>query len=1421
MSRFFIPFFFCFLFAITSIVANGQQTTWFHSAHSGFPPTLENGVPNVVLLFTHVTKTTSGVEISRSSQIVSSDGRGSVVTVLDCDVSLLYNDFFRIVRPDGSIATTTAGGVLSYYGSSNCGVFPGRGIDIQISGSYMKNSSLNGGPDDRCPKPSVGLPVNVTTGNMWIHQSDYKIGGSIRDLSIDRTYNSVSRFSGIFGYGWSSGIDLRLKADSSGFVQIDFGNGKLAHFIKKVGSSTDFETVTQGLYAQLVQQGNEYQLKMKDGRLYRFSSGGLLLWKKDRNQNQTIFSYDNNNLLTSMTDVFGRTLSFTSNSNGTISGISDSLGVIASYEYIINTNFLKSVTYPDGSKYKFEYASVSGDMYLSTVKDALDNILETHQYDSTGRAITSEKHGGVEKYTFDYTNIDAYVRYTSATDAENRVSKYYFNTSRGGNVIEKTEGICGCGGNTSQIMSYEYDNQLNKTKKTDGNGNTMTMTYDANGNMLTETNPTGTKIYTYNTYGQVLTETDQMGGVTTVVYDTNGKPTQIKDALNNSTNFTYNPKGQILTATDARNKTTAYTWTNADLTKIKDANLKETNFVYDARSRLTSTTNALNYTASYQYDLVNRLKKVTFPDTNFQEFTYDLAGRRTQVKDARGNITNLSYDNAYRLISVTDALNHTTNFNYDLMSNQISTTDAQGKVTNTEYDEFNRVKKVIYPEITVGGTRLNEQFQYDQVGNLKKQIDTASRETLFDYDTANRLIKTTDALLNITQFEYNARSQRTKVRDALNQEYVFTFDALGRQLSQTRAVSTMSYQFDAVGNRTKRTDYIGRVTTYEYDNLNRLNKINYLIDGNNSAIGNAVTYNYDDLSRLTSAINENGTVSFTYDSRNRTTSTTDVFGHLITYAYDANSNRTAMTLDGQPHSGYQYDVVNRLTTLSDESSSNFIFLYDIANKLITQASPTPNTIVTSYTYDGMNRLSRLKHQGTTLLADSTYSYNSGNQISNIAGLSQTKNFGYDNVDRLTSVTGSTSENYIFDSVGNRTSSSQSAGYAYQPFNRVSSTNTANYKYNANGSMTSKSEGSNFWRYSWDYENRMFEASTRRQKVRYRYDALGRRIRRYLVGNKENTKFTYDGQDVILDDNNGVLIRYQNGPGIDNKLKMVTGAVHKYFIKDHLGSTIGVANNSGNLSEQTSYDSFGNATSNLSTRYQFTGREYDNFTGLHYYRARFYDAKLGRFISEDPIGFSGGDVNLYGYVHNNPVSKIDPLGLLDTGIYKDLSQTAQQTAPAITGGIAAGGTILAYGGTSVTAAPAVAVGTVIVGGLATGYAIGYYPGQYIARKLYPEQFPETQTQRSPQNNDGEKCDLKPLPVPNLSATPRPFTPPNEPKRTCTLTGSFVLPTTGMRRCTYACRGGGFPGSYVIATDVPADAACPLPDANDNDWIPGGY
>ena len=78
-----------------------------------------------------------------------------------------------------------------------------------------------------------------------------------------------------------------------------------------------------------------------------------------------------------------------------------------------------------------------------------------------------------------------------------------------------------------------------------------------------------------------------------------------------------------------------------------------------------------------------------------------------------------------------------------------------------------------------------------------------------------------------------------------------------------------------------------------------------------------------------------------------------------------------------------------------------------------------------------------------------------------------------------------------------------------------------------------------------------------------------------------------------------------------------------------------------------YDSFGNMRLKphfIKQPFTYTGREFDLETGLYYYRARYYDARAGRFVTKDPIGFDGGDVNLYVYVKNNPIIFTDPFGL---------------------------------------------------------------------------------------------------------------------------------------------------------------------------------
>ncbi len=1150
--------------------------------------------------------------------------------------------------------------------------------------------------------PSLGEPVNVTNGNMWLQQIDFALPGIGEVVQVNRFYNSMIQRSGMFGFGWTTQYDESLWAYGDRILRLNMPDSQSVYFAR-AATSDPFVNVKVGVEGQIIKnQDNSFTLTFKDGRKHQFNPSGRLLWQKDRNGNQTTLTYDGNGNISNVTDAFGRTLTLIPNANGTISKICDGTGqdpcngagTIATYDYESGTAKLSTVTYGDASKYKFEYDTTSapGKVLLKTVKDALDNIVETHNYDSQGRATTSEKHGGIEKYEFTYSSATlTSVKHKKIATDPYIETKYYFDKSRGRNVVTKTEGVCSCGGSGPEIMEYFYDGRLNRIKTIDALGNETTATYDLNGNRLSQTDRFGTQQFTYNSVGQVLTYRDRIDSqnqdpnVKTAVltYDSAGNPISSTDALGKITTLAYpttNNKGLPDSVTDARNNITKFKWftTSGLLEEIEDPYTKKTKFTYDARGRVKTVTNALNHVTTYNYfDDSTRTVEMIYPNSDKITYKYDIRRTLESVTDERGKITGYEFDPQYRLKKITDPLGHVREFGYDLMSNRTSYKDPLGNITDYTFDDFGRVKEIEYPAATSGATRLKETFKYDKLGRTLEYRDTASRLTSYAYNDTTRTNTVTNAELEVTATKYNQRFQTVEVKDAINQEYTFAYDPLGRQLSQTRAGATTSFQYDEVGNRKERIDYMGRKTKYTHDNLNRLTEIEYLptttiVGGQPSPAlmpNQKSTYVYDYISRLISATNETGTVSFGYDNRNRTTSTTDVFGHTINYEYErtVSVNQRRLKFDGAMYAVYNFDDAERLASIVNSSDSTTIsFGYDNEDKVISRSYP--NGVTTSYQYfdnDLLKRITDSNSSGT--LFDRQYLYNSARQISQIIEPTRSRTFGYDNVDRLTSVTDAVygNETYSFDDVGNRLTSHLASNYDYQAgqFNRLISattpTQTVTYSHDANGNTTTKAEGSNFWRYTWDYENRLGEASTRRQKVRYKFDALGRRVQRYLVGGKENTKFVNDGKDVLVDDNLGTLTKYINGGGIDNKLRQTTGTTASYFLTDHLGSTNGLADASGAITSQTAYDSFGKATNaSFPSRYQFTGREYDSFSGFHYYRARSYDANLGRFASEDPIGFGGGDVNLYGYVWNNQQTFTDPSGLFPFSNWGGLERPAK-------------------------------------------------------------------------------------------------------------------------------------------------------------------
>jgi len=209
------------------------------------------------------------------------------------------------------------------------------------------------------------------------------------------------------------------------------------------------------------------------------------------------------------------------------------------------------------------------------------------------------------------------------------------------------------------------------------------------------------------------------------------------------------------------------------------------------------------------------------------------------------------------------------------------------------------------------------------------------------------------------------------------------------------------------------------------------------------------------------------------------------------------------------------------------------------------------------------------------------------------------------------------------------------------FNQYTKVGVATYASDANGNLTSDGTRT----YTYDFANRLLTATGPGLSATSTYDGLGRRVTKTVNG--VLTRYLYDGASILEERSatNTLQASYVWGPLLDELLTMTRGGTTSYILADALGSTVALTDASGTLLESVTYDAYGLplSLSHLGNPYFFTGREYDTETGLYHLRARSYDPRIGRFLQRDPLG-DQPDINLYRYVGNNPINRIDLLGL---------------------------------------------------------------------------------------------------------------------------------------------------------------------------------
>jgi RHS repeat-associated protein len=1019
-----------------------------------------------------------------------------------------------------------------------------------------------------------------------------------------------------------------------------------------------------------------------DKIIYTYGAFSNVVQVKDKKNNITNYTYDVNGNLLQVNKPLGITENYSYNSYGNPITYTDGRGNTTQYSYN-NNGYNTSVLLPGGATRSAVFDNVGNK--ISTTDCNLN--ITTYEYNKANLLTqTTNPLMQSTSYTYDKRNnlvstinplmqstsysYDALSRLTSTTTP---AGTSYLSYNEKGNVVVSTD-------NKGYITIYSYNTQNLKSSETNPLGHSRYFTYAPNGNRLTETDYSGNlTTNVFDSLNRLKTRTDALGNQTTFTYDKNGNPTSIKDANNNSTTYTYNALNKL---TQVQNPigSIAYSYDGAfNITSITDANMHTTTNVYDSRNRITSSMDPLMHSTNYTYDAegnntgltdknghtitmlydaLGRLTSTSYPLGLTETKTYNAVGNIISNTIPNGNIYTYIYDSNNRLISKADLIGIVESYTYDANSNVLTKTDALNHTTSYSYNAMNKPISISDPYSNITAYTYNNNL------NVTSETDRRGNITAYVYDNLERKIKTINPLGDTSTISYNTIGKVSSRKDDNGNATTYTYDLNNRLITETFAnSSSVNYAYDTKGNRISRIDQNGNETIYSYDANDRLVNRNY--PGSNDD-----NFTFDNEGKLLTANNMNANIAFTYDNADQILAET-MNSRTTSYSYNIPAKFKIITYPGGREIKEQYDGRARMLSVQEGSTTIASFNYDGANRTLTRTYN--NGIVANYTYNNNDWLTSVNHLGSANVAHFNYTFdNDGYRLAEekVHHTDASEKYLYDASNKLvnfksgTLISGNipspiTQHQLNYDGTGNRTSTDLNAvttNYTVNTINQYTSiTGIVAPTYDANGNMLS--DGAHAYLY--DYENRLISVDGGATAA-YLYDALGRRIEKQLSSGV--IEYFYDGQNLIEERTNGgnsVIASYVYGADIDNVLTMKRGGnIHYYYHHNALGSVAAITNNSGNLVERYEYDAYGkptiynNAYSILSTTtigntFMFTDREYDAETGNYYYRARNYHPTLGRFMQQDPIG-NWGDIgnngNAFTYVGNNPVNRIDPMGL---------------------------------------------------------------------------------------------------------------------------------------------------------------------------------
>jgi RHS repeat-associated protein len=602
--------------------------------------------------------------------------------------------------------------------------------------------------------------------------------------------------------------------DPHGNVEVEqYANGFLAELTKAYGTSAaatwayTYDPATFGVASVTDPDGNTTS--------YTYNSTGQVLTRTDPLSNATTYSYNALQEVLTTTDPLGNVTTNTYDANGNLLTTTDPLGNVTSYSYGDgHPGDVTAVTQPDGQVTTVTY-DTDGDVASRSVSPSAGvSDTTSYVYDTDGELACQASADAAASGIQCPSAGSAWVAGTTATsyDADGEVTSV---TDPDGNST-----------------SYLYDADGNRVEVTDPSGNITDSTYDPDNRLLSTTTGVNGASPATTSHGYDLppgtgacpslagatyctTTTNPNGGVTVDAYNAANELIQQELPGGQTTSYGYDLAGNKTSTTDADGRTTTYGYDNDyRLTAVSysDTSTPGVSYGYDADSRRTFMTDGTG-TTTYAYDADNRLTSVTNGAGATVGYGYDPSGDVTSISYPGNHQVTRSYNQAGWLASITDWLGNTTTFSYDADGNLSATSYPNGDTVTSTYDPDNN-ETGTSAESGSGTTLASIQYTRNADSLITQEADSGALNgtTTYTYSAQNQLTSA-----GPSSYGYDTAGNLTSQPGASQ-----TFNAADELTSSTSGANSVSYSYDAIGDRTSATLPSGTATHYSYNMLGEL-----------------------------------------------------------------------------------------------------------------------------------------------------------------------------------------------------------------------------------------------------------------------------------------------------------------------------------------------------------------------------------------------------------------------------------------------------------------------------------------------------------------------------------------------------------------------------------------------------------------------